>query len=155
MFVRHMLCTLSSNADRSTRCTLTTVLGTTGRNRCGFLSRIGMCNRHTHHLGRVFLHRNFRLMCSGSLNSPITSNFCFAVNCPNVDDKRLTQRLVCCNMDTVSLIAAKDRRRKLHTYASFVRSRRCSRLSRHVTVFTRGRPVRWGVSLCGWNISAD
>lgn len=143
IFVRHMLCTLSSKADRSTRFTVTTVLGTTGRKRCGFLGRIGVCNRETRGLGRVFLHRNFRLMCSGSLNSPVTSKFCFAVNCPKVADNRLTGRLVCCKIDTVSLIAAKDRRRNLHTYASFVGSRRCTRLSREVGLFTRGRPMMW------------
>lgn len=139
MCVRHMLCTLSSNADRSTRFTLTTVFGTTTSKAFSFVSRMGRCKHQTRELGGVFASCNFQVICSRSLSRPVTSKFCFAVTCPKVAKKRLVRRLVCCNMDTVSLDAANDGRRNLHTYASFVGPRRCTLLRRHLGLFGRGR----------------
>lgn len=137
--VTSVLCVVASKYATSARCTCTRVLHLSARNGVGFIRSAHRCTHHTRHVGGVFASGNFRVMCSCSTARIIKSNFFFAVNCKGVAKNRLLQRLLCCKMDDVSLSAANDRRRNIHTYASQVHSRLCPIVRRHVETFRRSR----------------
>ncbi len=138
-FVTSVLCVVASNYATSARCKCTRVLETSASNRVSFMTSAVRCTRHTRQVGGVFASGNFRMMCSCSIGHPINSKFFFAVNCNGVAKNRLLGRLLCCKIDDVSLSAAKDGRRKIHTYASQVHRRLCPIVRRHVGTFRRSR----------------